>query len=380
MSREKVVVAMSGGVDSSVAAAMLVQQGYEVVGVTLRLWGPGPIPNSQFQIPNSKFPIPNWPGEKEAAGVASNLGIPHFVLDVREEFSRCVIDNFIEEYRRGRTPNPCVRCNPAIKFGALLRYAEEELGADRLATGHYARIERDGAAGRWRLLRAAHSDKDQAYVLYRLTQAQLGKILMPLGYHTKDHTRALARKLGLKVRSAESQDVCFIPEGGYRRFLAGMAPDLVKPGPIVDTSGQVMGEHKGIAFYTVGQRRGLGVAAGRRLYVAAIDAEANTVVAGQAHELNRKSVVLKEVTLVSGERLAESIVVSAKIRYNTQDAPAVLRPLFDDWAELEFDEEQRAVAPGQSAVAYRAEEVLGGGIIADRAESDRATVMSFRTQ
>ncbi|MGC8862566.1 MAG: tRNA 2-thiouridine(34) synthase MnmA [Armatimonadota bacterium] len=350
MKGEKVVAAMSGGIDSAVAAALLIEQGYQVIGVTLRL-----------RQPEAGADISS---EEEAARLASKLGIPHFVLDVREEFMRQVIQYFINEYRSGRTPNPCVRCNRGIKFGALLRYAEQELGASKLATGHYARIERDEHSGRWRLLRGLDPDKDQAYVLYRLAQAQLAKIITPLGYQTKDQTRAIARKLGLRTRLAESQDICFVPHGSYRQFLANTAPDLVRPGLIIDTSGRVIGQHKGIAFYTVGQRRGLGVAAGERLYVIAIDPNTNTVVAGPENELRRKSVLLKDVTLVSGEPLGETIVVSAKIRYNTQDSPALLRPLGGDWAELEFEKEQRAVTPGQSAVFYSGEEVLGGGIIA----------------
>ena len=349
MNRKRVAVAMSGGVDSSVAAAVLMEEGYDVVGVTLRL-------SAEAQG-----------CEQDARGVASKLGIPHHVLDVRREFERCVVANFVEQYCVGRTPNPCVRCNEAIKFGALLRFAEDELGARWLATGHYARAQWDSGSGRWKLLRGVDRSKDQAYVLYRLNQTQLGKALFPLGGQTKVETRERAAALGLTPEERpESQDICFIPGGRYRDFLKRRVPELVRPGPIVDTSGRVLGEHQGIAFHTVGQRRGLRIATGGRLYVVAIDAERNAVVVGGAAELSRRSVVVIDISLISGERLTNSVVVSAKIRYNTQDSPAVLRPLTDDSAELVFDEEQRAVTPGQSAVFYSGETVLGGGVIDSR--------------
>jgi len=241
---------MSGGVDSSVAAAMLLEQGHEVIGVTLRMWSPE-------QDKGGAIADLSKSGQ-DAGDVASKLGIPHYVLDVREEFSRCVVEKFAEEYHAGHTPNPCVVCNPNIKFGVLLDYAQEQLGAQKLATGHYARVEWDEHRERWRLLRGIDPLKDQGYVLYRLTQQDLGKICFPLGYHTKDEVRARAVELGFDVSErAESQDICFIPEGKYQDFLKEYAPDSVRPGAITDVQGNILGEHEGIAFYTVGQRRGL---------------------------------------------------------------------------------------------------------------------------
>lgn len=363
MSGERVAVAMSGGVDSSVAAALLLEEGCSVVGVTIRMWSV-PATETESQLASR--------AEQDARAVASKLGIPHFVMDLRDDFAACVVKDFVDEYRLGRTPNPCVRCNPRIKFGAFLRQAAEQHGVQRIATGHYARIEWDEDTRRFRLLRGIDRAKDQSYVLYRLDQEQLSRTLMPAGRFTKEQIRGKAAALDLGLGDKdESQDICFIPGGRYQDFLARSVPELLKPGPIVDESGNVVGRHQGVAFYTVGQRRGLRVASGRRLYVTAIDARSNTVVVGPPESLTRRSVMLKDMALVSGGKLTESVVVSAKIRYNTQDSRAVLRPLRDDWAELVFDEDQRAATPGQSAVCYRGEEVLGGGVIADRVEADR---------
>jgi len=348
-----VAVAMSGGVDSSVAAALLIEAGWDVVGVTLRMWQAGDSGAS------TKC-------EQDAVQVASNLGVPHYVLDVSSDFERCVIDDFVAEYGMGRTPNPCVRCNQAVKFGVLVPYARRELGAEWVATGHYARSDYDAQTGQVRLLRGVDRSKDQSYVLYRLGQQLLPHVLFPIGGLTKSLVRSKAASAGMAVsQRAESQDICFVAEGGYQGFVAARAPELVRPGPIIDTSGRRLGEHRGIAFYTIGQRRGLGVPSRGRLYVVAIDAAANTVVLGPSVELMRRRLVLSDVTLVSGEALSEPIVVSCKIRYNTQDSPAVVRPLGWRCAEVVFDEEQWAVTPGQSAVLYRGDEVLGGGIIAE---------------
>lgn len=350
MSRVKVAVAMSGGVDSSVAAALLLEEGFDVVGVTMRLWrGEGSSESS---------------AETSAMSTAARLGIQHVLIDLEEQFSQCVVDDFVREYARGRTPNPCVRCNAEIKFGALLDYARRELGVDKLATGHYARIERDDGTERWKLMRGVDRSKDQSYFLYRLTQAQLGSVLFPLGTWTKQQTRKAAEERGIEARMRpESQDVCFLPDEHYGEFLSRRSPELVRPGPIVDTSGRQLGTHRGIAFYTIGQRRGLGVAASERLYVVAIDADDNTVVLGVADELAKHDVIIDGLSAISGDKLTESIVVTAKIRYNAQDSKATLRPLGSGRAELAFEKAQNAVTPGQSAVFYAEDEVLGGGTI-----------------
>jgi tRNA-specific 2-thiouridylase len=345
-----IAVAMSGGIDSSATAAMLIEEGWNVVGITIKLW------------PTIS--------ERKAAQVARCLDIPHYIIDLQTEFRRTVVDPFVEEYRRGRTPNPCVICNPRIKFGLLLEYARQELGAAKLATGHYARVELDETTHKWKLLRGVDATKDQSYMLYRLQQEHLRNILFPLGYHSKEHARCIVEKLKLPASRKESQDICFVTEGSYRNFLASYAPELVRPGPILDTAGKQIGEHKGIAFYTVGQRRGLGIAAGKRLYVVRIDAHRNAVIVGSREEAMQRSIKLKSLTFVSGEQITKPVVVSAKIRYNTQDAPALLKPIGNGLAELLFEKPQMAPAPGQSAVCYVGEEVLGGGIIAEAGESE----------
>jgi len=352
---------MSGGVDSSVAAALLIEQGYEVTGLTLRMWPE----KGSLEIPSRS--------EQDAGGVASKLGVPHHVVDVRERFARCVVGRFVSEYAQGRTPNPCVVCNPDVKFAALLDFARQEIGAESIATGHYARVERDERSGLFGLLRGVDVDKDQSYALYRLTQSRLGALTLPLGYYTKNEVRGMAVNLGLDVADREeSQDICFVPDGSYRDFLKERAPELVRPGDIVDTRGRRLGGHEGIAFYTVGQRRGLGIPAGHRLYVVRLDADANLVVVGEADELIAKSLCIRDLSMVSGRKLSDAIVVSAKIRYNTQDSPARVVPLGEDSAILEFENAQRAVTPGQSAVFYSGDELLGGGII-DQATSPETT-------
>lgn len=350
MSRTRVAVAMSGGVDSSVAAALLVEQGCEVVGITMRLWRE----NAQTQSAS----------EESAGQTAALLGIEHVTVDLGEEFGRCVVDSFVQDYAAGRTPNPCIDCNARIKFGALLRYVEKELGATALATGHYVRTRHEPETGRWKLLRGLDSSKDQSYFLYRLTQDQLGTVIFPLGAWSKSAVQRAAGERGIKaLLRPESQDICFVPNERYGSFLVRMAPELAKPGPIVDSAGRALGVHRGIAFYTVGQRRGIGVAAKRRLYVTQVDAASNTVVVGPADELAKRYVTVADPALISGEPLPDRVVVSAKIRYNAQDSPAVLTPLGTGEAALEFDRAQNAPANGQSAVFYNGEEVLGGGII-----------------
>jgi len=332
-----VAVAISGGVDSSVAAALL-QGKYDVFGVTMQLGSDQTV--------------------EDAGAVCQKLDIPLHVIDLEQQFQAEVIDGFCEEYRRGRTPNPCVACNRRIKFGLLLEEVKN-LGATCLATGHYARIEQ--ADDRYRLLQAADRQKDQSYFLYCLGQEELRCSLFPLSDYTKDEVRRMAADLGLPTSSArESQEICFIPDNDYRRFLQACLPPL--PGDIVDTGGATLGRHDGISGYTIGQRHGLGIASGERRYVVSIDAEKNVVVVGPEQALWSDRLLAADVRFVSGAAPQGEIAVSAKIRYRAAEAPAVLSRRGDLW-QVRFSRPQRAMAPGQSVVFYRGEEVLGGGII-----------------
>lgn len=359
---QRVVVAMSGGVDSSVAAGLLKEQGYDVIGVTMQIWPKADAPKVGGCCSLSAV--------EDARRVAAKLGIPHYVMNFREPFARLVIDNFVEEYRRGHTPNPCVRCNQLVKFDLLLERARG-LGAEHIATGHYARVCYDDGRRRWLLKRGIDRSKDQSYALYTMTQEQLAHTLFPLGNIEKEETRRIAESLGLVVADKpESQDICFVPEIGYRNFLRAVAPDIVKKGPIMDTKGNVVGEHEGIAFYTVGQRRGLGIAAQKPLYVLKIDPEANAVIVGEEEELYARRFAAKDVNLISMETITRPLAVSASIRYNMPDAPGILRPLDEKWVEFEFDEPRKSVTPGQAAVFYVDEEVIGGGTIADEREEE----------
>jgi tRNA-specific 2-thiouridylase len=389
--KERVIAAMSGGVDSSVAAALLKKQGYEVVGVTMQLLpqadagGVNPVRNySRF----SKATIPaqsdskhltestqraafsngvktccGLSGIEDARRVAAELGIPHYVLNFREVFARDVIDDFLEEYKRGRTPNPCIRCNKFIKFGALFQKADA-LKARHIATGHYARIEHDR---RYRLKRGGDYDRDQSYFLYSVDQDQLERILFPLGDLTKIEVRTIAQELGLRVaKKPASQEICFVTDDDYRRFLNCLAPETAKPGPIYDTGGNYLGEHKGIAFYTVGQRRGLRIALGRRMYVVGINPLENTVILGEEKEGYGSELIADSVNLISIDRLDGAVKVKAKIRHGMPAAEAIVVPIDDNRIRLKFSKPQWAITPGQAVVMYDGDLVVGGGTIVEK--------------
>jgi tRNA-specific 2-thiouridylase len=358
MGSKRVIVAMSGGVDSSTAAALLVRQGHEVSGVTMRLWTPeNPDALVDFRRCCSPQEI------EDARTVCEALGIPHRVLNFESEFASAVVDYFCQEYQRGHTPNPCLACNQHIKFRLLLPKALA-LGADYLATGHYCRIV-SGDQGH-ELWRARDEGKDQSYVLYMLGQEELARLLFPLGDYTKGEVRRMAAEMGLPVASkTDSADICFLPRGGYRAFLAERFPQ--QPGDIVDSDGRIVGRHEGIAGYTVGQRRGLPARGGREpLYVLSLDPLTNSVIAGSEHELLSDILWADKLSFVSGQALQGPLAVEAKIRYRSQAAPALLA-LHDGRAEVRFERPQRAITPGQAVVFYQGEKVLGGGIIVESA-------------
>ena len=338
----RVMVAMSGGVDSSVAALLLRDAGYEVIGVTMRLFGEA-----------------QQKAAEQAAAVAQKLDIEHRIVDLSSTFQSSVIDYFCEEYRRGATPNPCVVCNRVIKFGALLDCADE-LVAAHLATGHYARVER--ASNGYHLYKACDASKDQSYFLYSLNKGQLSRILFPLGGMAKTEARALAQAAGLPVFYGESQDICFLEGGDYRDFLDGRVD--FTPGDIVDESGKVIGRHRGLGLYTIGQRQGLGIASNKPLYVVAIDAFQNLLIVGDEKSLFTSTVRIDNLNWISGVWPADMSGLSARIRYRMPDAPLTsIERNGDSGAILTFAAPVRAVTPGQSAVIYRRDEALGGGII-----------------
>ncbi len=350
---------MSGGVDSSVAAALLRDRGFDVIGMTMNLFAlPGAVCASE-----ELRSCCGASARRDAGAVAAALGIHFFVADFRRTFERAVIEDFIAEYRIGRTPNPCLRCNQFVKFGPLLRRAAR-LGATGIATGHYARIDRDGANGRWRLRKGIDPDKDQSYFLYPLTQAELARTLFPVGGLRKTEVRALAARFGLPVaQKPESQEICFIPDDDYGRFLRERIPGAFKPGPILDGSGKTIGRHLGILNYTIGQRKGLGIAAPRPLYVTTIDVERNAIIVGMNESLFRKRFIVAGLHWVALEGLAGPREAAVKIRYRHAEAPAVLHPESEGKVLVEFRTPQRAVTPGQAAVFYDGDIVLGGGTI-----------------
>jgi tRNA-specific 2-thiouridylase len=359
----KVIVAMSGGVDSSVAAALLVEQGYEVVGLMLRLWAEeGGGAANRCCTPSAVL---------DAARVADLLGIPFYVRNYQDIFKRTVVDFFVAEYLQGRTPNPCALCNREIRFGRLLQEALS-LGGDYLATGHYARIRRS-ETGEYHLLRGLDPAKDQSYILYTLTQERLAHILFPVGDYTKAEIRALAQTQKLPVFDRpDSQDLCFLGAGDYRDFLRRHAGGAIHPGPILDTTGKLLGEHQGLPCYTIGQRKGLGLAAGQAYYVLRLDPATNTLIVGPKAELERRALTARQVTYISGSPPPPTTPVVVKIRYKAAEVAAILTPLPGDRAHVAFAAPVQGVTPGQVAVFFESrftesrstgERLLGGGII-----------------
>ena len=352
-SKGSVLVAMSGGVDSSVAACLLQEQGYDVMGSHMQL----------VHLDGVEHGCCGPAARADASEVARVAGFPFEICDLSDEFERTVIADFVAEHEAGRTPNPCARCNGEIKFGAFLRRADE-LGIDAVATGHYVRTDR--ADGGIRLLRGAERAKDQSYMLHMLGQLELSRSLFPVGGMPKAETRALAERLGLPVANKpDSQQLCFAPSGEAGAYLETVAPHLMREGEVVDTDGRVLASHRGTAAFTVGQRRGLGVAGPEPSYVLEIDAAANRVVVGPGELLARAGVLADRVTWIAGEPPSDGpFEAEVRLRYRGDDVPAVVEPILDG-IRVEHRTPQRGIAPGQSAVLYRGDELLGGGRIVD---------------
>jgi tRNA-uridine 2-sulfurtransferase len=361
---DRVVVAMSGGVDSSVAAALLVEQGFEVIGVMLRLWSEVAPPLLGGVAEAATNRCCSVEAIYDAQSVADRLGIPFYVINAEQPFKEQVVDLFVSEYAAGRTPNPCLTCNRKIRFGYLLNYART-LGARYLATGHYSRVRRD-ATGCYQLWRGVDRAKDQSYVLSVLGQADLERALFPAGEYTKPQVRALAAERGLPTASrVDSQDLCFVADGDYRRFLVDHAPEAVQSGPIVDTRGRQLGTHHGLPAYTIGQRSGLGIAAAHPLYVLELDVARNALIVGSADELGRAWLRTGPVNWVAGKPPSGPRRADVQIRYRAHPAPALVTPRTDGTAEARFAAPLRDITPGQAVVFYDGEVCLGGGIIAE---------------
>ncbi len=358
MSKGTVMLGMSGGVDSSVAAAVLKEQGYEVVGVTMQIW-----PDIDEERKQTEGGCCSLSAVDDARRVADRLGIKYYVLNFKDIFQEKVIDYFTAEYLKGRTPNPCIACNRFVKFEALLMKAVS-MGMDYIATGHYARRTYDETSGRYLLKKSATAQKDQTYALYTMTQDQLSRTLFPIGDFEKGQVRAMAKDLGLPVATKpDSQEICFVEDNDYGRYISENTDARIEPGYFVDTEGNRLGMHKGIIHYTVGQRKGLGISFGKPKYVVAIRPQDNTVVLGDEDEVFSAGLTASDLNFISISELKDEMRVTAKIRYSAREASAIIRPLPGNRAEVKFDETQRAVTPGQAVVFYDGDIVVGGGVI-----------------
>lgn len=357
--QKSVMIGMSGGVDSSVAAALLLEQGYKVIGVTLKLWD---------YASDEEKSCCSLSAVEDARRVADSLGISYYVLNFKELFNVHVINNFINEYKSGRTPNPCIVCNRYIKFGALLEKAKA-MGIDYVATGHYAKVQYDNNSGKYQLRKSVTASKDQTYALYNLTQEQLSHILMPIGAYEKEAVRQKAKDLGLCVATKpDSQEICFIEDDDYGRFLNDHINfNEIIPGNFIDANGKVLGSHKGTIYYTIGQRKGLGIAFGRPMFVVDKIIESNEIVLGENIDTYSDALIADDLNFISVEDIFDGMRVKAKIRYSTKEAPAtIFKCETEGEVRVEFDEPQRAVTPGQAVVFYDGEIVVGGGVIKEK--------------
>ncbi len=357
-----VVVAMSGGVDSSVAALLLQQQGYKCIGITMKLWDYELVGGNV----NHESGCCSLDAISDARMVCAKLDMPHYVLNFSKEFHHEVVDNFVDEYLAGRTPNPCVLCNTKIKWDTLIEKAKE-LGADYIATGHYARVRHNQQSGRYELFRGKDDNKDQSYALWGIKQESLARTLFPLGELTKPQVRQIAGEHDLRTaHKSESMEICFVPDNDYGRFLDTVVEGLaekVSGGPLVDTQGNVIGKHRGYPFFTIGQRRGIGTGFGKPMYVVDIKPESNEVVIGEATELYSKGLIAGQVNFISIADAKKSVSAQIKIRYKSAPFTGTVVSLTNDRVRVDFDEQQRAVTLGQSVVFYDGNRILGGGII-----------------